>query len=180
MSRFFDEEILSDDQIEESCQCNGGVSNQTRYNDYRNRMPFHYIEDGQPDGYYYWDFGATMNMEIELEDDIAFTDGSSNQYVPISDYFRDSLTKSLKFVLKDFRGNIINTQIVPASQLTLTPNSVKVTYKITEELSSIMVPNQYRLFIYIIDEVQNDPEEPSEIVFNKCLTDNGILIKVMG
>lgn len=180
MSRFFDEEILSDDQIEESCKCDGGISNQTRYNDYRNRMPFHYIEDGQSDGYYYWDFGATMNMEIELEDDIAFSENSSNQYVPISDYFRDGENKALKFVLKDFRGNIINVQLVKGTDLILTDTSVKTTYKITEELSSIMVPNQYRLYIYIVEMTQSDTEEPPQTVFNKCLTDNGILIKVMG
>ena len=52
MSRFFDDKVLSDDQIcEETCE-NGQVSPESRYNDYRNRLPFHYIEDGENDGYY--------------------------------------------------------------------------------------------------------------------------------
>lgn len=71
MSRFFDDKVLSDDQIcEETCE-NGQVSPESRYNDYRNRLPFHYIEDGENDGYYYWTYGATMELSIILSDDVA-------------------------------------------------------------------------------------------------------------
>jgi len=77
MPRFFDKEVLSDDQIAESCECeNGGVSNEYLYNDYRNRMPFHYIEDGKSDGYYYWTYGATMELSIRLSDALAVGDES--------------------------------------------------------------------------------------------------------
>jgi len=72
MSRFFDDKVLSDDQIcEETCCDNGQVSPESRYNDYRNRLPFHYIEDGENDGYYYWTYGATMELSIILSDDVA-------------------------------------------------------------------------------------------------------------
>lgn len=78
MPRFFDKEVLSDDQIAEACKCdNGGVSNEFLYNDYRNRMPFHYIEDGQSDGYYYWTYGATMELSIRLSDALAVGDDAS-------------------------------------------------------------------------------------------------------
>lgn len=50
----------------------GGVSNEAYLNDYRNRKPFHYIEEGT-DGYYYWQYGATMEIEIEIVDEVAFT-----------------------------------------------------------------------------------------------------------
>lgn len=52
---------------------NGGVSNEAFLNDYRNRKPFHYIESGT-DGYYYWQYGATMEIEFEISDEVAFTD----------------------------------------------------------------------------------------------------------
>lgn len=78
MPRFFDKEVLSDDQIAEACKCdNGGVSNEFLYNDYRNRMPFHYIEDGRSDGYYYWTYGATMELSIRLSDALAVGDDAS-------------------------------------------------------------------------------------------------------
>lgn len=78
MPRFFDKEVLSDDQIAEACKCdNGGVSNEYLYNDYRNRMPFHYIEDGRSDGYYYWTYGATMELSIRLSDALAVGDDAS-------------------------------------------------------------------------------------------------------
>lgn len=74
MPRFFDEAVLSDDQIEESEKCTcGGVSPEALYNDYRNRMPFHYVEDDTNDGYYFWSYGATMELEIELEGEVAVT-----------------------------------------------------------------------------------------------------------
>lgn len=76
MSKFFEEPILSDSQKEEMCSCDqGSVSPEARYNDYRNRMPFHYIEDDINDGYYYWTYGATMEIEFELEGNIAFGEG---------------------------------------------------------------------------------------------------------
>ena len=53
MSKFFEEPILSDSQKDDLCSCDqGSVSPEARYNDYRNRMPFHYIEDDINDGYY--------------------------------------------------------------------------------------------------------------------------------
>lgn len=52
---------------------NGGISNEAFLNDYRNRMPFHYIEQGT-EGYYYWQYGATMEIEFEISDEIAFSD----------------------------------------------------------------------------------------------------------
>lgn len=45
----------------------GGVSNEYCMNDYRNRMPFHYLENGT-DGYYYWTYGATMEIELIFTD----------------------------------------------------------------------------------------------------------------
>lgn len=51
----------------------GGTSNEAFLNDYRNRMPYHYIEQGT-EGYYYWQYGATMEIEFEISDEIASTD----------------------------------------------------------------------------------------------------------
>lgn len=51
----------------------GGVSNQAFLADYRNRMPYHYIENGE-DGYYYWNYGETLVLEFTIEDGVASTD----------------------------------------------------------------------------------------------------------
>ena len=85
MSRFFDDKVLSDDQIcEESCK-NGQVSPESRYNDYRNRLPFHYIEDGENDGYYYWTYGATMELSIILSDDVAWGEDQPAPGIEVDD-----------------------------------------------------------------------------------------------
>lgn len=88
MSRFFEDDTMIDRGAQQSQQAaqsgdrfiepeantSGGVSNQYYLNDYRNRMPFHYVEEGN-DGYYYWHYGATMVIEVEMEDlSIAHTD----------------------------------------------------------------------------------------------------------
>ena len=86
MSRFFNDENSIDTgaiqtqldraqrlHISEGCDTNGGISNEYYLNDYRNRMPFHYIEDSN-DGYYYWQYGATMVIEFIFEDAVAITD----------------------------------------------------------------------------------------------------------
>lgn len=88
MSRFFEDDTMIDKGAQQSQQAaqsgerfiepdagtSGGVSNQYYLNDYRSRMPFHYIEEGN-DGYYYWHYGATMVIEVEMEDlSIAHTD----------------------------------------------------------------------------------------------------------
>lgn len=51
----------------------GGISNQAFLADYRNRQPYHYIEIGE-DGYYYWNYGETVVLEITIEDGVAITD----------------------------------------------------------------------------------------------------------
>lgn len=90
MPRFFDVGILSDDEIEKECECNGGISNQSRYNDYRNRLPFHYIEDGETDGYYYWTFGATMELCIELSNEIACGEDYCNTSIEVDSELSDT------------------------------------------------------------------------------------------
>lgn len=87
MSRFFDDD---EDVRDSGVACNhadtdlprprpvptsrnGGTSNAAYLNDYRNRAPFHYIEEGT-DGYYFWQYGAQMEIEFEISDEIANTE----------------------------------------------------------------------------------------------------------
>lgn len=46
------------------------ISPEAYVNDFRNRMPFHYIEEGS-DGYYYWQYGSIMDLVINFVDEIA-------------------------------------------------------------------------------------------------------------
>ncbi|MCM1322798.1 MAG: hypothetical protein NC218_01295 [Acetobacter sp.] len=86
MGRFFDSDSQVDESVvkthddyaravEHAAPANehGGTSNEAFLNDYRNRMPYHYIEEGS-EGYYYWQYGATMEIEFEITDEVAFTD----------------------------------------------------------------------------------------------------------
>lgn len=179
---FFNTPIYYDDQETSDCCCdNGDVSPQARYNDYRNRMPFHYIDDPNGDGYYYWDFGATMAMEFTLENEFAFSDnnedGESNQYVTVADWFANSESKYIYFSLRDYRGNEIWSEKVPASQITPDGDNVVVKFAVTDELSAIMVPNLYKLYIYARDESQ-DSNGNTQVVYNNLLTEQGISIQV--
>ena len=99
-----------------------------------------------------------------------------NGYTSIVDFLKDSKTKYLKFDMQNFRGEVIDTQIVKAEDLIYSKGQVEAKYIINDELSAITVPEQYRLFIYLIDESQDD--SGTSQIYNKCLTENGILIKV--
>lgn len=81
MSRFFDDpdyDVIREHEDKKPGppklpkQRNSGTSNEAYLNDYRNRMPFHYIEEGS-DGYYYWQYGATMEIEFVITDEVAQT-----------------------------------------------------------------------------------------------------------
>lgn len=179
MSRFFDDPVLSDEQKDCLLKCkNGGVSNEAYWNDYRNRMPFHYIEDPNTDGYYYWSFGSTMSMKIILEDDFALTTSDEqNLYVPIAEVLKNSPTKFLRFDLKDFRGCVIDQRDIKASDFEYEDDKVTLIYKVSEELSAIMIPNDYNLYIYLMDGVMDENQE-LQVSYQKCLTEQGILIRV--
>lgn len=60
---------------------NGGTSPEQYLAEYREREPYHYIEEGS-DGYYYWQYGETVVIELELTDELAFTD-------PVPDFVVD-------------------------------------------------------------------------------------------
>ena len=178
--RFFDEPLCNDCDADCEDNKNGGISPEAQYNDYRNRMPFHYVEDGRSDGYYYWQFGQTMEIEFTLEDNISYTDGVANAYFPISEYFKDSETKKIQFVLRDFRGNEVEVQDVKASELKYEEDVVKAYFRVNDKLSAILHPNTYKLYINIVDEVLDETGETLEIIYNKCLTENGIEIRIRG
>lgn len=99
MANFFDD--FGDDEFDGgegvSSTTNGGISNGAYLNDYRNRAPFHYIEDGK-DGYYYWQYGATMEIEFLLDYEIAFSD---IQLYPVEDILigEDSVINPLNRVV---------------------------------------------------------------------------------
>ena len=182
-NRFFDEEVFDDNQRDRFRHKDGGVSPEARQNDYRNRMPFHYVENPGDDGYYYWQYGATIDIEFTLENEVAFSDGEEhNTYISIADYFKDSDTRKLVFTLQDFRGDEITEQEVKASKLTFDGDDVKAIFRVNKRLSAMMVPGQYKLFIYIVDEnLEQSGESTDETVyFNKCLTEKGIAIRVRG
>lgn len=108
MSRFFDDKVLSDDQIcEEACE-NGQVSPESRYNDYRNRLPFHYIEDGENDGYYYWTYGATMELSIILSDDVAWGEDKPVSEIEVDDELSETSENPVqnKVITKALNGKL--------------------------------------------------------------------------
>lgn len=52
---------------------NGGTSVEQSLQNYRRGDPYHYIEEGS-DGYFYWEYGETVVIELTISDEIAITD----------------------------------------------------------------------------------------------------------
>ncbi len=85
MTNFFDNfDDIGDTPQDAEYSVQGGVSNAAYLNDYRNRMPFHYIQNGT-DGFYYWQYGSTMEIEIEIIDEVAFSSGEDTPVFPVED-----------------------------------------------------------------------------------------------
>lgn len=102
---------------------------------------------------------------------------SSNKYISIVDFLKGSKTKYLRFDMQNFRGEVIDSKIIKADDLIYSNTCVKAKYPVDDKLSAIMVPERYKLFVYLIDQIINEDGTSKEI-YNKCLTENGISIQV--
>ena len=109
---------------------------------------------------------------------------SAENYISLSDYLRSTDGSVLLFVLNDARGNEITRQVVTLDQLEqANAKSYTAKFVVDEMLSSIMIPETYTLYLYIAlpkSSVSKDNLTPEDYVFDKCLTEQGIKLRVRG
>lgn len=108
---------------------------------------------------------------------------SSNQAIPLREYLDSIDNSSIVFVLRDFVGNLVNTQMVSSADITIhSSKRLGARFIVDELLTSRMIPGTYKLYAYIAypKEGANAPYLIADYVLDKCLTEQGIKIKVNG
>lgn len=109
---------------------------------------------------------------------------ATENYISLGEYLQSTEGAVLLFVLNDARGNEINRQIVTFEQLQLTTtSSYTAKFVVDELLSATMIPGTYTLYLYIglpSSTATANPLTPADYTFDKCLTEQGIKLRVRG
>lgn len=113
-------------------------------------------------------------------------------YISFKEYLESQPGSVVLFVLCDYRGDEVTRQIVPYEKLEMRKvGEYTAKFTVDELLSAKMHPGNYKLFIYIglpdndkynalqVDE-RAEPLVPEDYTLNKCLTEQGVNIRVRG
>ena len=105
-----------------------------------------------------------------------------DSYVDFREYLEKTKGAVLLFVLRDFRGQEVNRQMVHYDELEMN-NQREYTAKfvVDELLTAKMIPGSYTLDIYL-SQPNSDVDEPTidDYCLTKRLTEAGIKIQVRG
>lgn len=108
---------------------------------------------------------------------------ANETYVSLGDYLQSTPGAVLLFVLNNPRGEEIARQVVTFEQLELSAlHSYNAKFVVDELLSSIMIPATYTLYLYVgLPKADaKEPYTPQDYTFDKCLTEQGIKLRVRG
>lgn len=102
-------------------------------------------------------------------------------YISFKEYLDSQPGAVLLFILRDFRGAEFARQVVLANDvIILETGRLKANFIVDERLSARMVPGNYTLYIYVGLPKLATSTSPSDYEPEKCLTEQGIKIRVRG
>lgn len=104
-------------------------------------------------------------------------------FISFGEYVRSTPGAVLLFVLRDFRGQELNRQVVHYDEFGMTDSkSYTAKFIVDELLSAKMIPGSYTLYMYvgIPKSGKTEPLSPEDYTFDKCLTEQGVQIRVRG
>lgn len=106
-----------------------------------------------------------------------------NEILSLKDYLGSIENSAMIFILRSFAGDTLDTQIVKSEDIRLkTSRTLSASFIVDQLLTQKMVPGIYRLFSYIAYPKQGilNPQGIQDYVLDKCLTEQGIKIRVDG
>ena len=107
---------------------------------------------------------------------------TQNTYSTFFEYLQEQPNAVILFQLEDFRGEVIDRQMVTRGQLETTDRKTwSARFRVDELLSAKMTPGSYKLFVKIAvppEGVENPPL--SDYLDIKTITEQGISIRVRG
>lgn len=104
-------------------------------------------------------------------------------YISFGEYVRSTPGAVLLFVLRDARGKELERQVVTYEQLGMSDSkSYTAKFIVDELLSAKMIPGSYTLYMYVGLPRAGAKTNltPADYTFDKCLTEQGIQIRVRG
>lgn len=112
---------------------------------------------------------------------------ANETYISFKEYIESTSGAVLLFVLCDTRGREMNRQVVPYKQLVINSmNKCAAKFIVDEQLSSKMIPGEYKLYLYVgipsttAKEAKKEAYAPEDYTLDKCLTEQGVRIRVRG
>lgn len=108
---------------------------------------------------------------------------AQNEVISLREYLLSIPNSAVMFVLKDYVGNVVDSQVVPTPSIQVkSSNTLGAKFIVDELLTTKMVPGLYKLFAYIVypREHATEPYGVKDYIIDKVLTQAGIDIKVNG
>lgn len=123
-----------------------------------------------------WEKGEITEIRITICGD--FVVGET--LISVEDFLVGSNTKSLKMVLRNYLGEEVNTQIVPANELEYFEGKAAGYYVVDQILSEQIKPGSYQLFVYMVNTLPEiEGKLPERTILNMLVSDqDGIDITV--
>lgn len=106
-----------------------------------------------------------------------------NTVISIREYLGSINNSAIVFVLRDYNGKTLDSQIVRSENIKIkSSRTISAEFKVDQVLTQKMVPGNYRLFTYIgiPKEGVETPTKVKDYILDKCLTEQGIRIRVDG
>lgn len=117
-----------------------------------------------------WDRGEITEVELPIFGGFTLDDGT---FISISDFMRDSYTKSIKMVLRDYYEDEVAVQEVSAmsKELEYYDDHLSCYFIVDDKLSQSLAPGSYSLYVYIQNKIFCSADESSvKSVFNEMVT----------
>jgi hypothetical protein len=106
-----------------------------------------------------------------------------NEVVSLKEYLESIPNSAILFILRTFAGEALDTQVVTSDEIKFkSSRTISASFVVDQLLTQKMVPGMYRLFAYIAQPKEGitEPKKVQDYILNKCLTEKGIKIKVIG
>lgn len=108
---------------------------------------------------------------------------SENEVVSIREYLESIENSAIIFILKNYSGETLDSQVITAGDIKVkSTKTITASFVVDQVLTTKMIPGNYRLFVYIAIPKEEDrvPVRVQDYILDKCLTEQGIKIRVDG
>lgn len=108
---------------------------------------------------------------------------AENEIVSIREYLESIENSAIIFILRNYSGQTLDSQVITIEDIKIKSlKTISAAFVVDQVLTTKMIPGNYRLFVYIAipKEEITSPTKVQDYILDKCLTEQGIKIRVDG